>query len=221
MTDSQNSDSQMTDSQISDSELYSKQGFGQSSGFGVRPALLIVDLQVGFTDPEIFGGGNILDAVANTQVLLSVARDCKIPIAHTKIVYADDGSDAGVFCLKNPGLLQLTEDAPMSQIVAELTPQAGELVVRKTQPSAFIHTQLAAWLINKSVDTVIVAGCTTSGCVRASVVDSMSHNFRTIVAEDAVGDRATAPHEATLFDLSQKYADLLSTEQIISHLRSS
>ncbi|MSY80257.1 MAG: isochorismatase family protein, partial [Actinobacteria bacterium] len=172
---------------MTDSELYSKQGFGQSSGFGVRPALLIVDLQVGFTDPEIFGGGNILDAVANTQVLLKVARDCKIPIAHTKIVYADDGSDAGVFCLKNPGLLQLTEDAPMSQIVAQLTPQGGELVVRKTQPSAFIQTQLAAWLINKAVDTVIVAGCTTSGCVRASVVDSMSHNFRTIVAEDAVG----------------------------------
>ena len=105
MTDSQMTDSQMTDSQITDSELYGKQGFGQSSGFGDRPALLIVDLQVGFTNPEIFGGGNILDAVANTQVLLSVARDCKIPIAHTKIVYADDGSDAGVFCLKNPGLV--------------------------------------------------------------------------------------------------------------------
>ena len=113
----------------------------------------------------------------------------------------------------------MTEHSPISQIVPELTPIQGEYIVRKTQPSAFFGTDLAAWLILKNVDTVIVTGCTTSGCVRASVVDSMSHNFRTIVVTDAVGDRAIAPHEANLFDMGQKYADLLTCEEIIECLK--
>ena len=105
----------------------------------------------------------------------------------------DDGADAGAFCLKVPGLSGLTEDAPASQIVEGLTPEPGEYVIRKKQPSAFFGTDLAAWLIQRQVDTVIVTGCTTSGCVRASVVDSMSYNFRTVVAEDGVLELVAAP----------------------------
>jgi maleamate amidohydrolase len=92
-------------------------------------------------------------------------------------------------------------------------------VLRKTQPSAFFATGLAEWLKERHVDTVLVAGCTTSGCVRASVVDSMSHNFRTVVVADCVGDRAIAPHEANLFDMEQKYADLMTSEQAIARLQ--
>jgi maleamate amidohydrolase len=96
----------------------------------------------------------------------------------------------------------------------------GEHIIRKTQPSAFFGTDLSSWLIGKGVDTLLVAGCTTSGCVRASVVDSMSYNFRTIVVTDCVGDRAIAPHEANLFDMGQKYADLMTSAEVIGHLTS-
>lgn len=203
---------------MGETDLYSRQGFGHSSGFGVQPALLIVDFVVAFTDPAQFGGGNILAAVANTRGLLAVARHCGLPVVYTRIVYADDGADAGVFCRKARGLERLTEHYPGSQIVPGLKPATGEYVVRKTKPSAFFGTDLAAWLIARRVDTVIVTGCTTSGCVRASVVDALSYNFRTIVATDGVGDRALGPHAANLFDMGQKYADLLTCGEIVTQL---
>lgn len=203
---------------MSDLDIYKAQGFGNCSGFGRAPALLIVDFTVGFNDPAQFGGGNISAAIERTAGLLAATRAAKIPVVFTRVVYADDGSDAGVFCLKAPGLRALTETAPSSQIVPELAPAPGEHIIRKTQPSAFFGTGLAEWLGGKGVDTVIVTGCTTSGCVRASVIDSMSHNFRTIVAVDGVGDRATGPHEANLFDMGQKYADLHTCAEIAARL---
>ena len=203
---------------MSELEVYARQGFGHSSGFGGRPALLIVDFVVGFCDPNQYGGGNILAAVARTKVLLQAARKKQLPIAYTRIVYAEDGSDMGSFCLKVPGLETLIEDSPAGQVAPDLAPQAGELIIRKTQPSAFFSTGLAAWLVSKQVDTLIVTGATTSGCVRASVVDSMSYNFRTIVASDCVGDRALGPHEANLFDMGQKYADLKTCDEVVRHL---
>jgi maleamate amidohydrolase len=178
----------------------------------------MVDFVNGFNDPNLFGGGNIGEAIAATKKLLAFARRQRLPIAHTRVVYAEDGSDAGVFRLKAPSLSVLTETAHASQIVPELTPEPGELIIRKTQPSAFFGTSLTHWLISKGVDTLLVTGCTTSGCVRATVVDSMSSNFRTIVVTDCVGDRAMAPHEANLFDMGQKYADLLTSEQVMAHL---
>ena len=203
---------------MSGADVYAKQGFGNKSGFGVAPALVIVDFVNGFNDPDLFGGGNIPEAIEQTKKLLAFFRAKKLPVCFTRVVYADDGSDAGVFCLKAPKLKILTEASRDSQVVDELTPVAGEYVLRKTQPSAFFGTDLAPWLIRQRVDTVIVTGATTSGCVRASVVDSMSYNFRTIVASDGVGDRALGPHEANLFDMGQKYADLHKVEEIIAAL---
>jgi maleamate amidohydrolase len=200
-------------------DVYRRQGIGFASGFGARPALLIVDFVNGFNDPNCFGGGNIASAIERTRALLAQARKNALPIAFTRVVYADDGSDASVFCLKMPGLRQLTEHATASQIVPELEPLPGEHVVRKQQPSAFFATDLAAWLSARGVDTVLVAGCTTSGCVRASVIDSMSYNFRTVVVSDCVGDRALAPHEANLFDMGQKYADLMTCSEVVARLR--
>ena len=203
---------------MNDLDIYQTQGFGNKSGFGERPCLLVVDFVNGFADPAQFGGGNIADAIANTSVLLATAREQQIPIAFTRVVYADDGSDAGVFCLKAPSLVTLTEHAPASQVVVELEPRDGEYVFTKTQPSAFFGTNLTAWLVAKRVDTVLVTGCTTSGCVRASVIDSMSYNFRTIVVSDCVGDRALGPHEANLFDMEQKYADLMTAAEVAAAL---
>jgi maleamate amidohydrolase len=148
--------------------------------------------------------------------VLSVARQAGWAVAHSRIVYAEDGADANVFSIKVPGMLTLTETAPASAIVPELAPVAGELVVRKNVPSAFFGTPLAPWLTQRGIKTLLVAGCTTSGCVRASVVDAMSFGFRPVVISDCVGDRAQAPHDASLFDIEQKYGDVVASEQILT-----
>ena len=199
-------------------DIYERQGFGNQSGFGKQPALLIVDFVNAFANPDEFGGGNIGEAITKTKVLLTKSRLAEIPISFTRVIYAEDGSDAGVFCLKAPGLLKLTEASHGSQVVDDLAPGIGEYIVRKTQPSAFFGTSLASWLHARLVDTLLVTGCTTSGCIRASVVDAMSYNFRTVVVTDCVGDRAIAPHDANLFDMEQKYADLMTSEEVISKL---
>ncbi|MBB3008933.1 maleamate amidohydrolase [Cupriavidus alkaliphilus] len=191
---------------LKESGAYQRQGFGNTLELAEPFGLLIVDLVNGFADPAIFGGGNIREAIANTVPLLAVARRKGWPIAHSRIVYADDGADHNVFSMKVPNMLTLTEHAFNSAIVAELAPQPGELVVRKSVPSAFFGTSLAAWLTQRGVRTLVVAGAVTSGCVRASVVDAMQYGFRPLVLSDCVGDRALGPHEANLFDMAQKYA---------------
>ncbi len=202
-----------------DIEIYRAQGFGGKVGIGERPALCIVDFVNGFIDPAAFGGGNIPAAVAQTVGLLDTARACGLPVAFSRVVYADALARSCAFVRKVPALAGLTEDAPASQIVADLAPAPGELIVRKTQPSVFFGTDYADRLHAHGVDTVIVAGCTTSGCVRATVVDAMSHNFRTIVARDCVGDRSPAAHGANLFDMEQKYADLMDRDEIVRLLQ--
>jgi maleamate amidohydrolase len=203
---------------VIDQDVYSRQGFGQPLGFGKRPALLLVDFVNGFLDPEQFGGGNIAVAARNSVPLLAAARAAGVPVVFTRIVYAEDGSNAGVWCEKAPRLKFLTESSSASRVIDELEPRSGEYVIRKTQASAFFGTDLAAHLIHKGVDTLLIAGCTTSGCVRASVVDAISHNLRPIVVEDCVGDRAQGPHQANLFDMGQKYADLLSATEAVAML---
>lgn len=203
----------------SEREVYEDQGFGNALGIGTAPALLIVDFVNGFADPQVFGGGNIPDAIAATVPLLKLARDLDWPVATTRIVFADDGSDANIFTAKVPGLLDLTEESANGQVVPELAPAAGELVVRKRHPSAFFGTDLNQWLTARRVDTLFVAGCTTSGCIRASVIDAMCHGFRPVVVTDCVGDRALGPHEANLFDMGQKCADLMSFAAVSDRFR--
>jgi maleamate amidohydrolase len=199
-------------------DVYARQGFGQSLGLGRAPALILVDFANGFADPAMFGGGNIGDAIAATGPVLEACRARGLPIVFSRIVYAADGSDAGVWCAKAPGLRQLTEEAPASAIVPELASRPGELVLRKTQASCFFGTDLASWLVGRGVDSLVVTGCTTSGCVRATVVDAISWNFRPLVLSDCVGDRALGPHEASLFDMGQKYADLSTSDALLEVL---
>jgi maleamate amidohydrolase len=195
-------------------DLYSRQGFGGSLGLGEAPALILVDFVNGFLDPDQFGGGNIPEAAARSEGLLAFARANGWPVAHTRIVFADDGADANVFSRKAPTLLGLTEDAVASQIIPSLTPLAGELVVRKTLPSAFAGSNLGAWLAFHKVDCVVVGGCVTSGCVRATVTDAMNLGLAPTVVSDCVGDRALGPHEANLFDMGQKCADVISFDTL-------
>jgi maleamate amidohydrolase len=194
--------------------VYRRQGFGASLGLQPPFGLLVIDFVNGFADPAVFGGGNIPQAMAATVPVLALARERGWPVAHSRIVYADDGSDANVFSAKVPGMLTLKEDTPASAIVPQLAPRTGELVVRKNVPSAFFGTSLAPWLTGHGVRTLLVAGCVTSGCVRASVVDAMCWGFRPVVLADCVGDRALGPHQASLFDMEQKYADVVTSDAL-------
>ena len=199
---------------MSDTDIYAEQGFGHRTGLGRSPALLIVDFVNGFVDPAVFGGGNIQAAADTTVPVLAKWRRRGLPVIFTRIVYAQDGSDAGLWCEKVPALRRLTEDARESQILESLAPKHGDLIIRKLQASAFFGTSLAAVLTARGIDSLVIAGCTTSGCVRASVIDAMAHNFRTVVLSDCVGDRAEGPHEANLFDIGQKYADLVTSNAL-------
>lgn len=204
---------------MSDDEntIYTRQGFGNRLTIAPPIALLVVDFVVGFTDEAHFGGGNINDALSRTCGLLELARSRGWAVAHSRIVFADDGSDANGFSDKVPALLRLTETARLSQIVDDVAPREGELLVRKNLPSAFAGTNLQAWLTRQGARTLLVAGCTTSGCIRASVIDAMNYGFVPVVIRDCVGDRALGPHEANLFDMGQKYAQLLDLEELLSN----
>lgn len=194
---------------------YERQGFGNSLEIKAPFGLLIVDFVNGFADPQAFGGGNIAAAISRTVTLLKHARQQGWPVAHSRIVFADDAADRNIFGLKVPSLVGLTEHLHASAIVPELTPASGEMVVRKTVPSAFFGTALAPWLTQHGVQTLLVAGAVTSGCVRASVVDAMSWGFRPLVVSDCVGDRAIAPHDANLFDMAQKYANVMPLDEAL------
>ncbi|MDA1357729.1 MAG: isochorismatase family protein, partial [Proteobacteria bacterium] len=167
-----------------------------------------------------FGGGNISEACDNTVKLIEACRSLGLPIAHTRIVFSDDGSDDNVFSRKVPPLQNLLEDSHASQIVERLAPRRGEIVVRKRLPSAFFGTDLAPNLTLRGVDTVLIAGCVTSGCIHASVLDVMCHGFCPILISDCVGDRDLDAHETNLRVLGQIYADVIPRDEAIAELTS-
>lgn len=202
----------------SETAIYQQQGFGASLQPAPPYALVVVDFVNGFADPEQFGGGNIGPAIEATRPVLAHARAQAWPVAFSRIVFADDDADANVFTMKVPSLLGLKDDSHASQVVPQLAPRAQELVVNKTVPSAFFGTALAPWLMQRGVRTVLIAGSTTSGCVRASVVDAMSLGLRPIVLADCVGDRALGPHEANLFDMQQKYALVAPWAEVLQRI---
>jgi maleamate amidohydrolase len=179
---------------------------------------LIIDFINGFNDPDAFGGGNIQDAIDNTAELLAVARHMDMPVVFTSHVYAEDGSEDGVFNLKSPGLAKLKRGSHETKVVDELEPRPGERVLEKHYPSGFSNTDLTGWLAQRGIDTAIITGCTTSGCVRATAVDAMSNGFRPIVPRECSGDRAKGPHEANLFDIDQKYGDVMSLADVMVEL---
>lgn len=196
--------------------IYRHQGLGGTSGIGHKCALILVDFVNGFVDVDQLGGPHIQAAADQTVALLAYFRAQGLPIVHTRVVFSSDGADVNIFALRVPPLQKLTEEANASQIVSQLEPLGGEWVIRKQSASAFFETGLAGWLLQRGVDTAVITGCTTSGCVRASVVDAMQHNLRTLVISDCVGDRALEPHAANLFDMQQKYADVMTRDEFIT-----
>jgi maleamate amidohydrolase len=200
--------------------IYKHQGLGGTSGIGRRCALVLVDFVNGFVDFDQLGGPHILDAANATVPLLAHFRAQQLPIAHTRVVFEGDGSNHNVFALRVPPLQKLTETAPGSQIVPQLTPQPGEWVIRKQSASAFFETGLAGWLLQRGVDTAVIVGCTTSGCVRASVVDAFAYNFKCTVPIECVYDRSATSHAVNLFDMASKYAEVIPVSQVMQHIAS-
>jgi maleamate amidohydrolase len=195
--------------------------FDTRIGFGNKPVLLNVDFTVSYiSEDSPFYAPGVASALAQSLELLELARSRDIPVVHTRVVYHPGGSDGGIFVEKVPLLRRLTEHDPMSQIVPEFEPRSGEVVIRKQFPSAFFATPLAPMLTSRAVDTVILIGCTTSGCIRATAVDAMQYGFRVIVPRECVGDRHQEPHEANLFDIDRKYGDVMSRADVMARLAS-
>ena len=194
--------------------VYERQGFGQGLELSPPAGLLIVDFINGFADPAVFGGGNIRPAIEKTRKLLALARARGWLVSYTRVVYSNDSSDANVFTDKVPGCLEFTETSDLSQVVPELPPASGDLIIRKQFPSAFFGTHLASSLAMNGIKTLFITGATTSGCVRASAVDAMCHGFKPVIVEDCVGDRSVTQHEANLFDLKMKYAEVMQLHEV-------
>jgi maleamate amidohydrolase len=199
---------------------YSGAGFGNELGFGERPALVVIDFVRAYLQPDSPLYAAVEAVVAPAIEVLQAARVAGIPVVFTKVVYAPGGADGGLFFRKVGPLAAFVGQSDAGRIIDELAPREGELVVTKQYASSFFGTSLDSTLRSLSVDTVILTGLSTSGCVRATAVDAIQLGFRPIVVADAVGDRDTRPHEASLFDLAAKYADVLSAADVVAHLRS-
>lgn len=198
---------------------YSRSGIGRRVGFGERPAVLVVDLQNGFTDPASPVGDDLDVVVAATAELLAFARQLRLPIAFTAVGFHPSRRDGEVWLRKMPGLEALVEGTRWCEIDERVRPEPDEPVWRKRASSAFFGTPLLTFLTAARVDTLIVAGCVTSGCVRATVVDAVSWGYRTIVPSECVGDRAAGPHAWNLFDIDAKYADVEPLARVLEVLQ--
>jgi maleamate amidohydrolase len=187
--------------------------------FGNRPALLIVDFVMAYLDPTSSLYANVEDALASNERLLAAARAAGIPVIFTKVEYSPGGADGGLFYRKVPALKHFVKGSPLGAFPPSLQPQQTELVVTKQYASAFFGTPLASTLTALGIDTLLITGLSTSGCVRASALDALQHGFAPFVVREACGDRHPAPHEANLFDLQAKYAEVISEAVAIAHLK--
>jgi maleamate amidohydrolase len=198
--------------------LYEQQKIGREMQLGDRPAVIVTDFIYGFTDPNSPIGTNMDVAVGNTKRLLETIRGFQLPIFYTVHGYRADMRDAGIWPKKYPSLNTLIIGSRWTEIDDRVEPQSDEVVLVKQYPSAFFGTSLQSMLVASQIDSLIITGCTTSGCVRASVIDGIQHGFRVFVPEDCVADRDEAPHRANLFDIGTKYADVGSSEALITRL---
>lgn len=205
----------------SDADLdadYAQAGFGRRLEPGTRPALILIDFVRAYFEPEaeLYMGTD--DCLAEAARVLAAARAAGILVVHTRVSFCANGVDGGVFFRKVGALRHFVGDTPLGQIMPQVAPRPGEIVIVKQYASAFFGTSLAATLTAAKVDTLIITGVSTSGCVRATAVDAVQHGFIPLVARDAVGDRDEQPHKANLFDLQAKYAEVVTGENVRNYL---
>lgn len=200
--------------------VYARAGFGAAVRRGERPAIVVVDLTHGFTDPAEPTGADLSDVVAATARLVEAGRSASVPVVFTTIAYtpAEADGDAITWLTKAPGMRALREGSRAVAIDDRLPVGPGDHLVTKKGASAFFGTGLAALLAGLRVDTVLICGATTSGCVRATAVDAVQSGFSVLVPRQCVGDRAQGPHEANLFDIQAKYGDVIELADAVGYL---
>jgi maleamate amidohydrolase len=201
-------------------DVYADRGFGGRQGAGRRPALVVVDFNYGFTDPSSPLHCDTDAAVEATALLLEAAREGGRPVAFTTLAYDEGGKQvAKAFIAKSPALAMLTPGSRWAQIDERIAPRAGEPVLLKLFASAFFGTALQPMLTAAGCDTLVVTGASTSGCVRATVVDGVQHGLLVLVPREAVADRAQSAHDASLLDINAKYGDVVSLQDATAVLR--
>jgi maleamate amidohydrolase len=199
-------------------EVYAAARLGQRVTLGSRPAVLVVDFSCGFTDPACTLGSDMTDAVESTRRVLDAARARGLPVIFTTIGYEPSLKDGGLWLQKVPSLGDLQVGGRWVEIDPRLEPRDDETVVLKKGASAFFGTNLPAILVSQGVDSVILCGATTSGCIRATAVDLLQYGYPTLVPRECVADRAQAPHEANLFDIDAKYADVVALDDVLEYV---
>ena len=197
---------------------YAAAGFGLTLGFGTRPALVIIDMAMAYFVPSSPLYAGVETTLAPTIALAAAARAAAIPVIFTRVEYVHP-AEGGLFRRKIAALACFEAGNPLGDFHESLRPQPGDIVITKHFPSAFFGTSLAAMLSAQQVDSLIITGLSTSGCVRATAVDALCHGFAPIIASDAVGDRTAAVHDANLFDLQAKTADIVASEALVSCLQ--
>jgi nicotinamidase-related amidase len=201
--------------------FFRERGFGLRMGFGERPALLVIDIMKAFTDASLPLGASLDRQIVETNRLLDEAHALGAPVFFSYVAYDEaDCADAGVWGAKMSGLLGLTAGSPVVELDERLHRAPSDAVFMKKYASCFFGTDLVSRLQARRIDTLIITGCTTSGCVRASAVDAIQYGFRPIVAREAVGDRSQPAHDQSLFDIQAKYGDVCSVDEIVAHLQS-
>ncbi|WP_243708423.1 isochorismatase family protein [Actinomadura sp. GC306] len=195
---------------------YRDSGFGASLGCGTSPAVLAVDLARAYLVDGSPLRAPVEGAVAASITLLEAARTAGLPVLHTRVVLQPGGADGGLFARKVPALRVFEEGGPLGGFAEGTDPAPGETVVTKQYASAFHGTSLAATLTAAGIDTLLICGLTTSGCIRATATDALQHGFRPLVVDEACGDRDRRLHEANLLDLEAKYADVLSLDRALA-----
>jgi nicotinamidase-related amidase len=201
-------------------EVYEKAGLGQAVTRGQRPAVLVIDFTCGFTDPECTLGADMTAEVEATKRLLDAAREKGVPVVFTTIGFERSGKDGGLWLQKVPALGDLELGGRWVDVDPRLERRDDEPIVVKKGASGFFGTNLASILVSQGVDTVVLCGATTSGCVRATAIDLLQYGWPTLVPRECVGDRAQAPHEANLFDIQAKYADVVPLEEALAYVES-
>lgn len=201
---------------VTTAEIYAASGIGARTGFGSRPALLVVDLQAGFTNPASGVGGELGTVVEASSRLIAASRHRGIPVMFTAVGF--QRSEKSNWLRKMPGLGVLIEGEQWCDLDHRLERDPGEPFWVKRAPSAFYGTPLQSHLVSQSIDTVIVCGCVTSGCIRATTIDAASAGFRVIVPAECVGDRSDDVHRANLFDIDSKYGDVVPLADVLRHL---
>lgn len=205
---------------------YASAGFGRTLEWGNSPAVIVIDMVRAYFEPgaELYLGGR--DCLESAARVVETARTAGIPVLHTRVSYGPGGVDGGLFFRKVAALRHFVADTDadargggLGEIMPEVAPRPDELVVVKQYASAFFATPLAAVLATGRIDTLVICGVSTSGCVRATAVDAISHGYLPVVVRQAVGDRDPRPHEANLFDLQAKYAEVLDETEVVERLK--